>query len=163
MTKFCNFSENFLAFPEGFHCICILIKQLVLDDKMRQINNISPTSVKLQMNMDIDHSVLAGFITYLNGRSVKVSGKFQAMCAILTISSLVLIIVSGCIHMAQGKFSALQWRHNGRDDVSKYQPHDCLLNSLFRRLSKKTSKLRVTGLCAGNSPVTGEFPATKVQ
>ena len=28
-----------------------------------------------------------------------------------------------------------------------------------RRRSKKTSKLRVTGLCAGNSPVTGEFPA----
>ena len=25
--------------------------------------------------------------------------------------------------------------------------------------SKKTPKLRVTGLCAGNSPVTGEFPA----
>ena len=25
--------------------------------------------------------------------------------------------------------------------------------------SKKTSKLRDTGLCAGNSPVTGEFPA----
>ena len=24
---------------------------------------------------------------------------------------------------------------------------------------KKKSKLRVTGLCAGNSPVTGEFPA----
>ena len=28
-----------------------------------------------------------------------------------------------------------------------------------RRRSKKTSKLRVTGLCARNSPVTGEFPA----
>ena len=28
-----------------------------------------------------------------------------------------------------------------------------------RHRSKKTSKLRVTGLCAGNSPVTGEFPA----
>ena len=27
------------------------------------------------------------------------------------------------------------------------------------RRSKKTSKLRVTGLCAGNSPGTGEFPA----
>ena len=26
---------------------------------------------------------------------------------------------------------------------------------------KKTSKLRVTGLCAGNSPATGEFPAQK--
>ena len=30
-----------------------------------------------------------------------------------------------------------------------------------RRRSKETSKLRVTGLCAGNSPVTGEFPAQK--
>ena len=26
---------------------------------------------------------------------------------------------------------------------------------------KETSKLRVTGLCVGNSPVTGEFPAQK--
>ena len=30
---------------------------------------------------------------------------------------------------------------------------------LFRRRSKKTSKLRVTSLCVGNSPGTGEFPA----
>ena len=55
--------------------------------------------------------------------------------------------------------AALQWRHNGRDSVSNHQHHDCLLNRLFRRRSKKTSKLRVTGLCAGNSPGTGEFPA----
>ena len=54
---------------------------------------------------------------------------------------------------------SLQWRHNGPDSVSNHQPHDCLLNRLFRRRSKKTSKLRVTGLCAGNSPGTGEFPA----
>ena len=54
---------------------------------------------------------------------------------------------------------SLKWRHNGRDSVSNHQPHDCLLNHLFRRRSKKTSKLRVTGLCAGNSPGTGEFPA----
>ena len=33
------------------------------------------------------------------------------------------------------------------------------LNRLFMRRSKKTSKLHITGLCAGNSPVTGEFPA----
>ena len=56
-------------------------------------------------------------------------------------------------------YFALQWRHNGRDGVSNHQPHDCLLNRLFRCRSKKTSKLRVTSLCAGNSPVTGEFPA----
>ena len=42
----------------------------------------------------------------------------------------------------------LQWRHNGRDSVSNHQPHDCLLNRLFRRRSTKTSKLHVTGLCA---------------
>ena len=55
--------------------------------------------------------------------------------------------------------SALRWRHNERDCVSNHQPRHCLLNRLFRRRSKKTSKLRVTGLCAGNSPGTGEFPA----
>ena len=38
-------------------------------------------------------------------------------------------------------------------------PTDCLLSPFFRRRSKKTSKLRVTGLCVGNSPVAGEFPA----
>ena len=42
--------------------------------------------------------------------------------------------------------------------VSNHQPHDCLLNRLFRHRSKKTSKLRVTGLCEENSPVTSEFP-----
>ena len=54
---------------------------------------------------------------------------------------------------------AWQWRHNGCDGVLNHQPHDCLLNRLFRRRSRKTPKLRVDGLCAGNSPVTGEFLA----
>ena len=35
---------------------------------------------------------------------------------------------------------ALQWRHNERDGASNHQPHDCLLNLLFRHRSKKTSK-----------------------
>ena len=46
----------------------------------------------------------------------------------------------------------LRWRHNDHTGVSNHQPHGCLLNRLFRLRSKKTSKLRVTGLCAGNSP-----------
>ena len=49
------------------------------------------------------------------------------------------------------------WHHH--DSVSNHQPRHCLLNRLFRRRSKKTSRLRVTGLCVGNSPGTGEFPA----
>ena len=55
--------------------------------------------------------------------------------------------------------STLRWRNNGRDSVSNHQHHDCLLNRLFWPRSKKTSMLRVTGLCAGNSPGTDEFPA----
>ena len=47
---------------------------------------------------------------------------------------------------------ALRWRQNGRDSVSNHQPRHCLLSLLFGRRSKKTSKLRVTGLCVGNSP-----------
>ena len=54
---------------------------------------------------------------------------------------------------------SLRWRHNGRKCVSNHQHLDCLLNRLFRRRWKETSKLRVTGLCAGNSPGTGQFPA----
>ena len=61
----------------------------------------------------------------------------------------------------QSPVCSLLWRHNGRETVSNHQPHDYLLNRLFRRRSKMTWKLRVTGLCAGNSPVTGEFPAQR--
>ena len=53
---------------------------------------------------------------------------------------------------------SLQWHHNGCDGVLSHQPYDCLLNRLSKRRSKKTPKLCVTGLCAGNSPVTGKFP-----
>ena len=53
------------------------------------------------------------------------------------------------------------WRHSERDGVSNHQRLDSLLNRLFRRGSKKTSKPRVTGLCGGNSQVTDEFSAQR--
>ena len=53
---------------------------------------------------------------------------------------------------------SLLWRHNGRYGISNPQPRDCLLSRLFRHRSKKTSKPRVTGLSAGNSPVTKVNP-----
>ena len=93
--------------------------------------------------------------------------------AVITVESLWWLLVTYClfgsgtsatIMMTQNcrisaLLTSLQWRHNGRDSVSNHQPHDCLLNRLFRHRSNKTSKLRVAGLCAGNSPGTGEFPA----
>ena len=59
------------------------------------------------------------------------------------------------------KVGQSQWRHNERDGVSNHQPHGCLLNCLFSRRSKKISKLRTTGLCVWNSPVTGELPTQR--
>ena len=56
---------------------------------------------------------------------------------------------------------SLLWRHTGHDGVSNHQPHDCFLNRLVRRRSKKESKLRVTGLFCGEftGPRNSEFPA----
>ena len=55
----------------------------------------------------------------------------------------------------------LHWRHYECVDVSNRQRLDCLRSRLFRRRSKKTSKLSVTGLYDGNTPVTGGFPSQR--
>ena len=57
--------------------------------------------------------------------------------------------------------TSLRWHHNERDGVWNARCLHCFLICLFRHRSKKTSKLRVTRLCSGKSPVTGEFPAQK--
>ena len=46
-------------------------------------------------------------------------------------------------------FITLHWRHNEHNGVSNHQPHTFLLKRLFRSRSKKTSRLRVTGLLCG--------------
>ena len=66
-----------------------------------------------------------------------------------------------CVWTQRALLDTLQWRHNERDGVLNYRRFDSLLNRLFRSWSKETSTLCVTGLCAGNTPVTGEFPAQK--
>ena len=60
--------------------------------------------------------------------------------------------ISWLLMARQCKKLSLHWRHNDHNGVSNHQPYGCLLNRLFRRRSKKTSKLCVTGLCVGNSP-----------
>ena len=98
-------------------------------------------------------------------RNVCVS-KQHIVLGILDLNNVVLWICSITmlnVHLCYVKtrYTALQWRHNGCDGVWNHQSNDCLLNRLFRRRSKKTSTLRATGLCEGNSPVTGEFPAKR--
>ena len=55
----------------------------------------------------------------------------------------------------------IKWRDNECDGVSNHWRLHCLLNRLLARWSKKTSKLRVTGLCEGNPPVTSGFPSQR--
>ena len=59
------------------------------------------------------------------------------------------------------KPTTLERCHDERNGVSNHQSHDCLFDALFRRRSKKTSKLRGTGLCEGSSPVIGKLSAQK--
>ena len=58
------------------------------------------------------------------------------------------------------KTLTLRWRHNGHDRIANHQPHDCLLNRLFRRKSKKTLAF-VRGIHRGpvNSP--HKWPVTR--
>ena len=81
-------------------------------------------------------------------------------------ANVTIVISSGSLHPGQFRMSeyitfSLRWPHHEHDGVSYHLPHDCLLNHLFRRRSKKISKLRITGICVGNSPVTNELPAQK--
>ena len=55
----------------------------------------------------------------------------------------------------------LQWPYNERDGISNDRRLDSLLNCLLRRRLKKTSKLRITGLCEGNPLVTRVFPSQR--
>ena len=79
--------------------------------------------------------------------------------------SIISFDVRGTWKVPANRCITLLWRHNGCSSVSNHQPHDCLLNRLLRRRSKKTSKLRVTGFCAGNhrGPVNSphKWPVTR--
>ena len=84
------------------------------------------------------------------------------MCAFTTWSTFSQWIPrSSPVGREMGSLVSVQWRHNELDSLSNGRRLLCLLNCWFRRRSKKTLKLCVTGLCEGNSPVTGEFPAQK--
>ena len=91
---------------------------------------------------------------------MKLAGEFRTFHCVGICKNTLFRHTYGCVDMVHMDMTwSWQWRHNGRDGLSNHQPRDCLLNRLSRRRSKIISKLHVTGLCAGNSPVTGEFPA----
>ena len=56
---------------------------------------------------------------------------------------------------------SLQWRQNWCNGASNHRHLDCSLKRLYRRRSKKTPKLCITGRCEGNPSVKGGFPSQK--
>ena len=103
----------------------------------------------------LNHLSIYSITNYIHAMLLNTKGHSQVAEHYLEVSYMLYAlynILFSSLHM-------LQWRHNRRNSVLNHQPHHCLLNRLFRCRWKKTSaKLRVTGLCAGNSPVTDEFP-----
>ena len=69
-----------------------------------------------------------------------------------------LVTTRGEGRVVGGGTLALQRRHNGSNGVSNHWRLDCSFKRLFRRRSKKISKLRFTSLNEWNQPVISEFP-----
>ena len=63
-------------------------------------------------------------------------------------------------HFVQTQTS-LHWRHNDHDDVSKLQPHGCLLNRLFQTQIKENIKAPRHWPLYGEFTGPGEFPAQR--
>ena len=68
---------------------------------------------------------------------------------------------SQVIFFPSEKLPGFQWSHNDHDGISNHLRLYCLLNHMFRRRSKKTSKLHITGLWEGKPLVTCKFPAQR--
>ena len=105
--------------------------------------------------LKLPHTQVLSLIRILYNKRFRLVGKENDLKYSIMVGQRCVRFCTNCCKT----FVTLQWRNNGRDSVSNHLPYDCLLNRLFRRRSTKTSKLRVTGLCAGNSPGIGEFPA----
>ena len=90
-------------------------------------------------------------VTQFQVREAVVKRECYNVGALLTECSWIPNVESGC--------SCYGFIHDNAVIKSMIAPHQSLFSRLFRRRSNKTSKLRVTGLCVGNSPGTGELPA----
>ena len=74
-------------------------------------------------------TIAKGYISFLSGNHLIRDGAFL-LPGLHHIPKILIIVWPHLI------FSLL-WRHNGCGSISNDQPHDCLLNCLFRRMSNK--------------------------
>ena len=136
-------------------CSCILIKNSPSSATMRcfHYSDVIMSAMASQItSLTIVYSTVYSGADKKKPSKLRLTGLCEGNSPVTLCQSNLHKEVRQLWHTAHCK--TLQWRHNEGDGVSNHQPHDCLLNRLFRRRSKKTSKLLVTGLCEGNSPVT---------
>ena len=105
------------------------------------------------MRMCVEHRPKLNIHKYCVG----IFGIVLKYCSCKQHKTQIYIFTAGEVKSHHISLYTSQWHHNERDGVSNHRRLHCLLSRLFRCRSKKTSKLRVTDICAGNSPVTGEF------
>ena len=160
-----NFCGAWFAYLSGYFHICpIKLFCQTMDQKVSSCYDQDPNIwahpliwINFNPIMEIIiHSIVWDAITYtfphLNGCSVEVwEWKINSPVTKFTDAYVPWLSTS------------LQCSYNERVGVSNNQSRDCLLNRLFRHRSKKTSKLRVTSLCAGEFIGDWWIPCTKGQ
>ena len=125
----------------------------------------------------LDWSINFNEITVLGGTCIHWNGKVARMTALVVIGDVAVTFAtvpflrirprtgSLCHQLFSGLANDLLVHHNGvimTAMASQITSLTIVYSTVYsRRRSKKTSKLRVTGLGEGDSPVTGEFAAQR--
>ena len=109
---------------------------------LKQCDNLNCQPCGFETSRDLKISLLPDIGT---GSRISYTHYISVIVYQILVKDLIMLRNTSCYrHLA----ISLQWRHNERDGLPNHQPRGCLLYLLFSRRSKKTSKIRVTGLCA---------------
>ena len=103
-------------------------------------------------------NVNLGRQTEMYGSPVMTAAAVSVRSKVFTWSALVALFECCGGHIMLRCMKVL-WK--GKYGVSNHRRLECLLNRFFRRRTKKSSKLRITGLCEGNPPVTDGCPSQR--
>ena len=93
--------------------------------------------------------------------AISVLGKYTRTCFYFPSNILKKTVVRYCSFQSMKEITIMRTQTSHYSDVIMSSRASQFTGVSIACRSKKTSKLRVTGLCEGNSPVTGEFPAQR--
>ena len=144
-------------------CGCQLPYQFIL--KIVPFDNLN---YMLKLNLDFVEHICHFVYVCTNYRTSKLILIYPCTSYITIQYTASAILIFSPEHDTKGH-QANDWRANHYNDVimnamaSQITSLTIVYSIVYSRCrSKKTSKFRVTGLCAGNPPMTGEFPAQMV-